>query len=265
MITLNLAKMQLHNEPILQQLLQTLNAGVLHTLDPQQLTNLIWSLGACVNSARADKSPYTVLAVPAILRGTGSFGAEAAVADISSSSSSSSDGAEAAWEQVPAVVEPQATVGSFDEPQTAAMALDSFADAVSLTPPLFGGTSSSSRSLFQPSADWLAVSAECLLAQLPQCSSQGVAMSLWGFAQLGYSPEGPWWDSFWACTQDLLQQYSAQDLALLMCAVGKLGPEVSRGHYVIHETATAVTKLNDRDDLYHVRTWWYCVITNSMI
>jgi hypothetical protein len=225
MIAHSLAKMQLHNEAILQQLLQVLNPGVLQALDPQQLTNLIWSVGACVNSAQADRSPYTVLVVPAILRNTGSFVAEAAVADVSSSSSSS-DGAEATWEQVPAVIEPPAAAGSVEEPPSANMALDSFADAVSLTPPLFGSSSSSSRSFFQPPDAWLAASAEALLAKLPQCSSQGVAMSLWGFAQLGYSPEGAWWDSFWATTEESLQQYSAQDLALLMCAVGKLGPQV---------------------------------------
>jgi hypothetical protein len=51
-------------------------------------------------------------------------------------------------------------------------------------------------------------------------------MALWGFAELGFSPPAEWWEQFWGVTQGALPQYSAQDLALLMCAVGKLGPEV---------------------------------------
>lgn len=225
MVAHNLAKMQLHNSSILQQLLQALGPDVLPELDAQQLTNLIWSLGSFASSGQEDRSPYRTLLVPAVLGRPGPVMAVAAAA-ASTTVSSAGDGSRSTqWEQVAAVAEPPGT-DSADELEmqaaAAASSMDAFADAVSVTAPAAG---SGSR-LDQPPADWLSAAADALMQRLPACTSQGVAMALWGFAQLGFSPPATWWRRFWGLTQGGLPLYSAQDLALLMCGIGKLGPKV---------------------------------------
>jgi hypothetical protein len=85
------------------------------------------------------------------------------------------------------------------------------------------------RNRFQPPAAWLAAAAAQLLAMLPECSDQGVAMALWGFAQAGFSPDAAWWQGFWEATQQELPSYTRQSLALLLCALGKLQVPVSLG------------------------------------
>jgi hypothetical protein len=230
MVAHNLAKMQLHNSRILQQLLQALGPDVLPELDPQQLTNLIWSLGSCAASGQEDRSPYRTLLVPAVLsRPAPVVAVAAASAATSTTVSSSVDGSSSStqWERVAAVAEPAGPTDSTDELErqaaAAAASLDVFADAaVSLTASPAGSGSRPG----QPPADWLSAAADALMQRLPECSSQGVAMSVWGFAQLGFSPPAAWWRRFWGLTQGSLPLYSAQDLALLMCGIGKLGPKV---------------------------------------
>jgi hypothetical protein len=230
MVAHNLAKMQLQDGSIMQQLLQALGPDVLPELDPQQLTNLIWAVGISGSSAQGDSSgPYKLLLVPAALRRSGPLvpviAAAAALVDSSSSSSHSLGGeVQPAWEQVPAVAEPAAAGMSCDD-LPAAAAIDSFADAMAVSGTV-SSTAAGSSNTCQPSEEWLAAAADALLQQLPNCSSQGVSMALWGFAQLGYSPADAWWEGLWLGMQGSLQQYSPQDLALLMCAVGKLGPQV---------------------------------------
>jgi hypothetical protein len=227
--------MQLYDSTIMQQLLRALGAQALPQLDPQQLTNLIWSVGSCVGGTDGDeRSPYQTLAVPVVLRRSGAVVAvAAAAAEVGSGVGESRLGEEREdgmqWEQVAAVAE-LATAADADavaelkEGISAAAAADLFADAASGSVP---SVLSNSRGDLLP-AEWLAAAADALLQQLPKCKSQGVAMALWGFAELGFSPPAEWWEQFWGLTQCALPQYSAQDLALLMCAVGKLGPEVGR-------------------------------------
>jgi hypothetical protein len=230
MVAHNLAKMQLQDSSIMQQLQQALGPGVLSELDPQQLTNLIWAVGVSGSSVQGDSSgPYKLLLVPVALRRSGPVvpvsAAAAALVDSSSGSSHSlGGGVQSAWEEVPAVAEPAAADMSCDD-LPAAAAIDTFADAMAV-PSAVISTAAGSNSTCQPSEEWLAAAADALLQQLLKCSSQGVSMALWGFAQLGYSPADAWWEEFWPGTQSSLQQYSPQDLALLMCAVGKLGPQV---------------------------------------
>lgn len=228
MVARNLAKMQLHNSSILQQLLRVLGPDVLPELDAQQLTNLIWSLGSCASSGQEDRSPYRTLLVPAVLgRPVPVMAVAAAAAASTTVSSAAGDGSRSTqWEQVAAVAEPPGT-DSTDELEmqaaAAAASMDAFVDAVSIRAPAAG---SSSRLKDQPPADWLSAAADALMQRLPACTSQGVAMALWGFAQLGFSPPATWWRRFWGLTQGGLPSYSAQDLALLICGIGKLGPKV---------------------------------------
>lgn len=74
---------------------------------------------------------------------------------------------------------------------------------------------------------WLHAAAGQLRVMLPCCSDAGVAMAVWGFAQAGFNPGAAWWEAFWVATQPVLQSYSAQNLALLACALGKLQVQVS--------------------------------------
>lgn len=227
MVVRNLAKMQLYDSKTVQQLFRALEAGVLSELDPQQLTNLIWSVGSCVSSAQEDKSPYRMNMVPAVLirQIEPVVPVPAAAAQVSSGTDAAVQG-DVQWEQVAAVAEPAAADSErTDAAQGGAAAAvassDLFADAATITAPMVW-----SRGTIKPPQEWLSAAADALLQQLPKCTSQGVAMAVWGFAQLGFSPPAAWWQQLWEVTQDSLPEYSAQDLALLMCGIGKLGPEV---------------------------------------
>lgn len=86
-----------------------------------------------------------------------------------------------------------------------------------------------SRRRFELPHSWLAAAADALQQQLDMCDSAGVAMALWGFAQLGFKPDDSWWSGFWVATQDKLAGYSGQDLSSVMYAVGKLKAKVRAG------------------------------------
>eukprot|EP00878_Enallax_costatus_P019876 GHUV01020986.1.p1 GENE.GHUV01020986.1~~GHUV01020986.1.p1 ORF type:complete len:509 (+),score=166.94 GHUV01020986.1:458-1984(+) len=88
------------------------------------------------------------------------------------------------------------------------------------------GVAASSQRRFQLPYSWLAAAAAALQQQLDRCDSAGLAMALWGFAQVGFRPEDAWWSAFWSATQDRLSGYSGQDLSLVMYACGKLKAKV---------------------------------------
>jgi len=213
MVAHNLAKMQLHDADTLTRLLQVLGPGVLRRLDAQQLTNLIWSVGTCANSAQGDRSPYQLLVPP---------GHTASTERARSQQQQQQQQGEKQRDKHRALLASEKAA-----PAAGLLARDALGVRISHSSSSSSGGGGGGG--YRVPASWLSAAADSLLVLLPQCSSQGVSMALWGFAQAGYSPPEPWWQALWAATEGSLQDYSPQNLALTMCAVGKLGPQVGRG------------------------------------
>lgn len=121
--------------------------------------------------------------------------------------------------------------------------IDSLQSAPSTTP---APATASSSEQFQLPRSWLEAAASVLQRQLDKCDSPGLAMAVWGFAQVGFKPDDAWWSAFWSSSQEQLSEYSGQDLALLMYACGKLKAKVRQplpGHTAI---------------LLQLKLRWYC-------